>query len=225
LRPAFSDTRWVFFDVGYTLFDETPAWQDRFEHLSALLRERGRAVPVASIRDAFYALCENYAPLQWLGLCDRLAASPEEAQVLAALSKGWQHALEVAYPAAGPLVRGLHGRYRLGVIANQSAGTVRRLAERDLGGYFDLVIGSAEAGVRKPDPAIFRLALEKAGCRAEQAVMIGDRIDNDVAPARALGMRTVHVRQGGSGRQRPRSPQETPDAAVDTLAEVAGLFA
>ena len=35
-----------------------------------------------------------------------------------------------------------------------------------------------------------------AGCQAENAVMIGDRLDNDIAPAKKLGMKTVWIRQG-----------------------------
>ncbi|HEX8325681.1 MAG TPA: HAD family hydrolase [Tepidisphaeraceae bacterium] len=221
---SFADVRWIFFDVGYTLFDETPAWQDRFEAVSALLSARGRNVPVTAVWETFYALCEQYARLQWLGLCERLATSADEAKALAALSAGWKHSLETAYPASADLLRSLQGRYQLGVIANQSAGTIERLAQRNLGGYIDLVIGSAEAGVRKPDPAIFQLALDRAGCRPDESVMVGDRIDNDIRPAKALGMKTIHVRQGGSGRQRPRSAEETADATVDSIADVATLF-
>ena len=54
--------------------------------------------------------------------------------------------------------------------------------------------------------------------------MVGDRLDNDVRPAKALGLHTVHVRQGGGGRQRPRSIEETPDASAVAIGDVAGLF-
>ena len=221
----FSNIRWVFFDVGYTLFDETPAWQGLFNVVSAELKRRGRDVAAESIWQTYDDICSTFAPFQWKGLCEKLASNPAEAAELEKLSGGgWSHEGEIVYPGAADAVRSLHGRYKLGVIANQHEGTVRRLAERNLGEYFDLVIGSAEAGVRKPDPAIFQMALAKAGCRAEQAVMVGDRIDNDIRPANLLGMQTIHVRQGGSGRQRPRSAEETATATVDTIAEVAALF-
>ena len=224
MLPVFAKVRWAFFDVGYTLFDETAGWHDRFEAMADVLRADGRDATVAGIWATFNGLCEGFAPLHWAGLCEALATSPDEALALNKLNHGWRHDLETAYPDAGPLLRALHGRFRLGVIANQSKGTVERLAERKLGPYFDLVIGSAEAGVRKPDPAIFRLALAKAGCRADEAVMIGDRLDNDIRPAKALGMHTIHVRQGGGGRQRPRSVEETPDASAVAIGDVAGLL-
>ena len=220
-----SEVKWVFFDVGYTLFDETPAWQALFQIVSTELKRRGRAVPADAIWRAYDDVCATFEPFQWKGLCRQLSMNPDEATELERLATGgWSHDAEIVYPGVEEAVRALHGRYKLGVIANQHEGTVRRLAERKLGVYFDLVIGSAEAGVRKPDPAIFRLALDKAGVRASEAAMVGDRIDNDVRPARALGMKTVHVRQGGSGRQRPRSAEETPDATVESIADVAALF-
>ncbi|MDB5327767.1 MAG: family hydrolase [Phycisphaerales bacterium] len=225
MLKVFHKARWIFFDVGYTLFDETPAWQGLFQTVSAELKRRGRDVPAEAIWRTYDDICATFAPFQWRGLCERLAASPAEAIELEKLSgSGWSHDGEVVYPGAIDTVRSLHGRYRLGVIANQHEGTVRRLAERNLGEYFDLVIGSAEAGVRKPDPAIFQMALAKAGCRADEAVMVGDRIDNDIRPANVIGMQTIHVRQGGSGRQWPRSAEETATVTVDTIGEVANLF-
>ena len=218
--------RWIFFDVGYTLFDETPAWQGLFDVVSAELKRRGRDLPADAIWRTYDDVCATFEPFQWKGLCRQLSTGPAEAAELEALAAGgWSHEGEVVYPGVVETVRALQGRWKLGVIANQHEGTVRRLAERGLGEYFDLVVGSAEAGVRKPDPAIFRLALDKAGCAAGEAVMVGDRIDNDVRPAKALGMRTVHVRQGGSGRQRPRSVEETADATVESITDLLPLFA
>src|SRR5207248_1894328 len=46
----------------------------------------------------------------------------------------------------------------------------------------------------KPDPALFRRALDRAGARPEECLMVGDRLDNDVAPASLLGLTTAWVR-------------------------------
>ncbi len=53
--------------------------------------------------------------------------------------------------------------------------------------------------------------------------MISDRLDNDIAPAKALGMGTVWVKQG-FGRLQTPLPRETPDCAVECLAELLGIF-
>ncbi len=64
--------------------------------------------------------------------------------------------------------------------------------------YFNLVISSAEEGIAKPDPKIFDIAVCRANTYADRCVMIGDRLDNDIIPAKNLGFKTVWVRQGFS---------------------------
>jgi HAD superfamily hydrolase (TIGR01549 family) len=53
--------------------------------------------------------------------------------------------------------------------------------------FISICLSSTEVGLEKPDPAIFQLALSQSGCEPPQAVMIGDRLDNDIRPARLLG--------------------------------------
>jgi len=61
-------------------------------------------------------------------------------------------------------------------------------------------VSSAGAGVRKPDPAIFAPALELAGCRPDEALHVGDTAEEDVAGARAAGIRSLLIdREGGVG--------------------------
>jgi HAD superfamily hydrolase (TIGR01662 family) len=222
MQTDFANARWIFFDVGYTLLDETAAWQQRFEMMSKLLATRGMDVPVARMWKLFDDVCREFEPLQWLGLCKRLHINAAEATEL---GKGYQHALETPHAGAVHLLAKLSAKYKIGIIANQSLGTAQRLEKHDMRHYIELVIGSAEAGVRKPDVKIFQMAMQQAGCTAEEAVMVGDRIDNDVAPAKSLGWKTIHVRQGCSRLQMPRSEAERATATVDAVADVAGLLA
>ena len=109
---------------------------------------------------------------------------------------GWESEWESLYPDAKRCLERLAGKYRLGVIANQNIGTVQRLRAFGIDRYFEEVIASAEEGLAKPNPAIFRLALHRAGCSPSQAGMVGDRLDNDIAPANLLGMTTFRVMRG-----------------------------
>ena len=139
-----------------------------------------------------------------------------------ALSKGgrdegrWGEALAAEYLRQ----RG----YRLGIIANQEPGLPARLDARGLGEFLSVILSSAEFGSAKPEPGIFEAALRQANCRPEEAAMVGDRLDNDIAPARKLGMRTVRILQGYGALAQPRNAEETPDAQVHTLAELLALF-
>jgi len=205
----------LFFDVGYTLVDESRAWARRCEEQARGGKARALGLSAESLREALYSLARTeHAPyaamLARYGLRERAPYRPE---------------LETLDPDAPRVLRALGERYRLGVIANQQRGLTERLASMGILEYFEWVISSADCGAAKPDPRIFRLALERAGCAPRDAVMIGDRLDNDIAPAKSLGMRTVWVRQGFGGLPRPRFAAETPDIQVDSLAGLLPIFA
>jgi HAD superfamily hydrolase (TIGR01662 family) len=219
------NVRWIFFDVGYTLLDETAAWHEQFRRLSTELGRRGRDVGVEALWQAFHDSCRDFAPKQWHAVCAAFAANDAEAIELVELGTGWRHDLERPHARAIETLVALAKHHKLGIIANQSLGTRDRMLNHRMLDSISLVIGSAEAGVHKPDPRIFLQALKEAGCDATDAAMVGDRIDNDVKPANLLGMKTVHVRQGGSGAQRPREASEVATVTVETIAEVAAIFA
>jgi HAD superfamily hydrolase (TIGR01549 family) len=227
VRPMsrIENVRWIFFDVGYTLLDETAAWYEQFGRLSAELGRRGRDVTVETLWQTFNNACRDFAPKQWHAVCSAFAANDAEANELVQLGAGWRHDLETPHADAVETLRTLATRYKLGIIANQSLGTRDRMRKHSMLESISLVIGSAEAGVSKPDPRIFLQALREAGGDAKDAAMVGDRIDNDVKPGNLLGMKTVHVRQGGSGAQRPREASEVATVTIETIAEAAALFA
>ena len=118
----------------------------------------------------------------------------------------------------------LSERYKIGIIANQNPGSKERLNKLGLLKYIDLVIASAEEGVEKPDLRIFQLALERANCKPEEAVMVGDRIDNDMIPAKKIGMKTVWIKQGFGGLSEQMTEAQQPDYSVDSLKELLPLF-
>ncbi|HXG63106.1 MAG TPA: HAD family hydrolase [Planctomycetota bacterium] len=125
---------------------------------------------------------------------------------------------EVVPPEVPPALDRLRRRFRLAVISN-SNGTVRRkLAQVGLLPYFDLVVDSHEEGIEKPDPRIFRLALERLRASPGRAVHVGDFYHIDVVGARAAGVRPVLLDPGDTHGDKPvrrlRSVAELP-ACVD----------
>ena len=114
--------------------------------------------------------------------------------------------------------------YRLGIIANQAMGTAQRLDTWGLLKYFDVVAASAELGVAKPDRLIFEKAFEMAGCQPHDSVMVGDRLDNDILPAKALGMRTVWLRKGLAIYQHIDLGKNIAEWVIDTLSDLKEIF-
>ena len=110
--------------------------------------------------------------------------------------------------------------YKIGVIANQSLGTSIRLENYGIRKYIDLIVASAEEGVSKPDRHIFEIALERSSCKSDNAVMIGDRIDNDIVPAKQLGMKTIWVKQGFGSLWNIMDESEKADIEVNNLSDI-----
>ena len=88
------------------------------------------------------------------------------------------------------IARRLHKRYRTALLSNATPLLDRLLCDLDLDDLFDAVINSSRVGLRKPDPAIYLLTLERLGLRAEECLFVDDKQRNtDVALA--LGMHAV----------------------------------
>ena len=201
---------WLFFDMGSTIMNENPAMEKRIRDTIAGtdVTYEAFAVKMAEFRER--GVREDLAAFDYFGITERTP---------------WPRDSEVPYPDADRVLRTLRERgYRLGIIASQPLGSEQRLARFGLRDYFEVICASAEEGVDKPDPALFRRALERAGCAPGDAVMIGDRTDNDVAPAKSLGMQTVLIRQGYGGHDIIHHDGEIPDVTVDTLTELLKIF-
>lgn len=90
------------------------------------------------------------------------------------------------------LVRQLRGRYRTGLLSNASDLLPELIQERyGLGGLFDVEVISAIEGMAKPDPAIYRVALQRLGTLPEATVFVDDA-ERNVEAARALGIKAIH---------------------------------
>jgi FMN phosphatase YigB (HAD superfamily) len=78
-----------------------------------------------------------------------------------------------------------------------------------------------ELGAAKPDPEYYRRLAAAAGVEPSECVMVGDRIDKDIAPSKAVGMKTVRLRVGLHRNQPVRSPEERADIEISTLDNLA----
>ena len=148
----------------------------------------------------------------------------EVAKLLGLPKQKWYFDEEVLYEDAIPCHEQLSKKYKIGVIANQALGTVERLQQHGILQFIDLEIASAEEGVAKPDLRIYQIALERSGCKLENAVMIGGRIDNDIVPAKRMGMKTIWIKQGFGGLWNICKEDEAPDNTVNDLVELLELF-
>lgn len=199
---------WIFFDIGSTLVDESAVYENRIKEIT----QRNNIDKNEFIEKVKQRAQTSPKPI--------VSVAAEYGAKLPA----WRHDLEALYPNAKEILQRLSENYKIGIIANQDFGTEQRLANFDIRKYIDLVIASTEEGVAKPNLRIFQIALERADCKPEKAVMIGDRIDNDIIPANIIGMKTVWIKQGFSYYTEPKAVEEKPDYIVNSLAEITELF-
>ena len=199
---------WIFFDIGSTLVNESIAYQNRIEK---------------TIANTDISYDEFYRKMVEVSKQNQDAYN--SAVAVYGLNKvPWNSDDEIVYPEAEECLRELSKRYKIGIIANQNPGSRERLEKMGMLKYIDIVVASAEEGVAKPDLRIFRIALERAACKPEEAVMVGDRIDNDIIPAKKIGMKTVWIRQGFGKYYVPDPAAEKPDRTVNSLDELIDLF-
>ena len=188
--------RRIFFDIGDVLWDEDPLTYFSFaSHVEAIRRARPDLAFADLLADRERrALDGSRWPVYEVASSHLNEARC--AEVWEATSKAVRDrfdALSPPIPGAIEAVRHLGGHFRLGLIANQPRACRGRLERLGWLEAFEITALAEEEGVYKPDPAIFRKALDRAGVAAEECLMVGDRPDDDLAPAKALGMATAWV--------------------------------
>ena len=183
--PAIPGERWVCLDVGETLIDETRIWS---------LWADALGIPRLTFMAAFGAVLARGGQYQdtfdFLGRPDWRVHMPEVSAAFGGFQEG------DLYLDALPALESLRvAGYSLAIVANQPA---ERSAElRALGIDADIVAMSGELGVDKPAPEFFWRTLElMASPDPAEVAYVGDRLDNDVRPALAAGMRSVWLRRG-----------------------------
>jgi HAD superfamily hydrolase (TIGR01509 family) len=106
---------------------------------------------------------------------------------------------------------------RLGIVSNSDGRVEEALAASGMRDLFDVVIDSGLVGVEKPDPAIFRAALDALGIGPEEALYVGDMYEVDVVGARAAGIEAVLLASSSPGPGRSCRTAGSIDELVDAL--------
>ena len=214
----------VLFDVGSTLIGPRVSFGAVYAHvlqglgfdlpraayessLVSVVEEMERVVPPGRDRFAFFGDGEDGYWMRFARRAlERATGKPVEDRIAGEAVSRLREAFRGkeawhVYPDVVPALRELRRRgARLAVVSNWDSRLPELLRTLDLASYFDTLAVSRIEGVEKPDPLLFRAALERLGAPAERALHVGDRPDLDLAGARAAGVDAVLVdRSGGLG--------------------------
>jgi HAD superfamily hydrolase (TIGR01662 family) len=201
--------RWVVLDVGETIIDESRIWTTWADELG---------IPRTTFMSVFGSIVERGLNYQQLADYFPVVDWVRHRDAVESAIGGFR--AQDLYPDAVPALSALREQgYRTAIIANQPARRDREL--RALGVHAEVMAMSDQMGVSKPDPAFFTEALTRLGDPDSATVAyVGDRIDNDVLPAAAAGMRAVWLRRGPWGVI-PRQAPPQAHLVVGSLAELA----
>jgi HAD superfamily hydrolase (TIGR01549 family) len=180
------------FDVGETLVDETRDWEAAADACGV-----PRFTLMALVGAAIERGESHRRAFEWLGI-ERVPSGFTEGDL---------------YPDAVPTLRALRERgLRVGAVGNMAV-----VHEAVVAPHVDFVSSSERWRVEKPSPEFFARVCDAAGRPPGEVAYVGDRVDNDVAPALAFGMTAVHIRRGPWGYL-----HQTPAGArrIDSLAEL-----
>jgi len=186
----------VLFDFGGTLDADGLAWKERFYRLcrdEGLVAERERFDPV--FHEADDALVGAVpAALSFEEIVARLARGlarglgSDDADIAARVARRFLDDALATIARNTPLLERLHGRYRLGIVSNFYGNLATVCHNVGVCELFGVIVDSAHVGCAKPDPRIFRSALDALGVRPAAAWFVGDSLPRDMAGARAIGM-------------------------------------
>lgn len=196
--------RGIIFDYGGTLDSHgdhwshiiLDAWRDAGVGLSAedfipayIHGERALALPGAvAPTDTFLDLMRKKI---WAESA-RLNPCPDS-RICEKVARACYESARSCTAEAAVMLEKLSRDYPLVLVSNFYGNLDAVLEDFGLRRFFTAVIESAKAGVRKPDPAIFRLGTEALGLPPAEILAIGDSMDKDIIPAAAAGCRTLLI--------------------------------
>ena len=194
------NNRAILFDFGGTLDDDGLHWPVRF-HVA--YKEAGGELPLRDFEAVFKSTDQSLKGLpriRQMGM--RAAIAAQAALLIERLPDGGDvnvvriidtlHTAVLTTVARNrPMLERLKAKYRLGVVSNFSGNLEPCLTELGIRQLFEALADSTLVGAEKPDPFIFRAALDELKVGPKATWMVGDNPEADIRPAQALGMRTI----------------------------------
>lgn len=208
----------VFFDAGETLLAPHPSFAEIFAGVTG---DFGHPLQADQVRRAFESIAPTFAEvIDSLGIANwstsqdasrsfwskiydlafaRLGIRDPEGELAAAMYERFtRYESYRLFDDAVPTLESIRQeRLTVGLISNFEGWLEGMLIEMEVAHLFDVMIISGREGIEKPDPRIFKLALERSGHLAEESMYVGDHPVIDVEGAEAVGMRGVLVDRRG----------------------------
>ena len=226
------------FDLGETLIHLTVSWEQvrdwRIEAIHGALRDHGVTLDVSDVKQQYMRLHDeesDYAARTleeieiertFTRLLDRLNVRKRERPAMTDLVKrSFELELNswVLFPGTQTMLQQVRDlRLKVGLLSNaRSDWAIKEIVEQQgLTRYFDSILTSASIGIRKPRPEPFLQMLKQLDLQANEVVMIGNSMEADIAGAKPLGIKTIHVTFGANEDE----DGPDPDVTASSVSEI-----
>ena len=128
---------------------------------------------------------------------------------------------EIASRSHVEVISQLADRAPLALVSNFYGNLPTVVEEMGIGPYFQTVVESAAEGIRKPDPRLFEIALDRLGLQPQETMVVGDSLKNDILPAHSLGCATAWLQGEGWNNDQHEPPAEA--HVITSLAQLLQL--
>ena len=220
----------IFFDFGGTLDYDGLNWEERaakFAQMMGLkndpetLYEAGHSAIHSMYRDPMLITQSFPDTLSQFtaGMLDHLKCS--DGKIHSEISRALYTESKDFLNRNLNLLKTLKSEYRMGVISNNFGNTAGWCNECGFGEVFHTIIDSTLVGSRKPEPQIFKIALERINASPEEALHVGDRYNADVTGAKGVGMSTVLIKPKGL---EPSQDPQMVDYHIKSLLELKDIL-
>jgi len=196
---------------------DKPSFREAYVHGERTLARQ----PLVKPEDNFYDVLriKTRVQMDWLvenGILPREKAVAENYASRIA-DACYAYVLEVL-KRTRPVVKTLSEHYKLVLVSNFYGNIQAVLKDFGLDGFFSRIVESSVVGVRKPDPAIYRLGVEAMGLPAGQVLVVGDSFSKDVVPAKKVGCKVAWLKGEGWGNE--EIDDSLPDVVITDLPDL-----
>jgi HAD superfamily hydrolase (TIGR01509 family) len=211
----------VLIDVGGVILDEDILYDILLGAVHNGLAQNGIDVPDGHFKEGVLTVMQMYVPSLQRALVwhytkpDVTRYRAVCAYVQSEFGKWAEEQPRHLVPGIREALDVVRQKYPLLLAANAPASVREHLQHCGILHLFSSTDVSADIQLDKPDPRFFLHLLSRSGHDPSKTVMVGDRIDNDIIPAKRLGMKAVWFRSGLYKVLGPRTPEEMPDAVVE----------
>lgn len=220
----------VFFDIDDTLYDSTKLTTTARRNSVRAMIDAGLKGDEDEIFEILQKIIKKYGsnyPKHYDELLKELGL-PWNPKIIAAGVVAYEHTKAgflKPFPGVVPTLLKLKNKYKLGVISNGLAVKQwEKLVALGLHHFFEVVVTSQEVGYEKPQKEIFEIAIKKLKLKPEQCIMVGDRLDIDIAGAKLAGMKTIRIKKGKYAKMKPSKEDEKPDYEIKEFEELLDIL-